>query len=412
MAILEGIIQNIFFLFRAAWWLLVPASLFFIFADLWLYYVRTLTIRGISWTLLEIKIPKEILKTPKAMEQVFAVAHGIQSFPPKFIDKYWKGKIAEWMSFEIVGYAGGVHFFMRMPSVYRNLVESAVYAQYPDAEIKEAEDYTEIVPSILPNDSLELFGTNLILAKEDAYPIQTYPYFEAMVEEQRLDPIASLAEVMSKLKEGEMVWLQYLVRPLGDEWRKKGEELVDKLMGKSKSKKRGWIEDAVIFIKNLIHAPVVPPEWPEEKAKEPSSGPLSHGKQEVIKAIENKIGKLGFETMIRFVYIDNKDRFSRANIAAVFGAFRQFNTQHMNALRPDMGTMTVARGLFKKRKEYAKKRKIFLAYKNRGMAGKFSILNTEEMATIYHFPGISVGAPMLKPVESKRGGPPPELPVE
>lgn len=409
--LLNEILKNILTVFVATWWLVIPAALFFIFAEMWLNYVRTLFIRGISWTLLEIRIPKEILKTPKAMEQVFAAAHSIQSFPPKFWDKYWKGKVAEWMSFEIVGYAGGVHFFIRTPSAYKNLIESAIYAQYPNAEIREAEDYVDIVPSILPNESLELFGTNLILAKEDGYPIKTYEHFESPVEEQRLDPIAALAEVMSKLKEGEMIWLQYLIRPIGDDWKKKAEELIDKLLGKSKPKKRGFIEEIAVFIKNLFHAPVVYPEWPGEKAKEAKEAQLTHGRQQVIKEIENKISKLGFEANIRFVYIDNRDRFSRGNIAAVFGAFRQFNTQNLNAFRPDMDTLTAAKGLFKKRKEYLKKRKIFGAYKVRAMSGKASVLNTEELATLYHFPGKPVAAPMLKPIESKKAGPPPGLPI-
>jgi hemolysin-activating ACP:hemolysin acyltransferase len=411
--LLNEILKNILTVFIATWWIVVPLALFFIFIELWLRYVRTLFVRGMSWTFLEIKIPKEILKTPKAMEQVFAAMHSIQAFPPKLWDKYWKGRVSEWLSFEIVGYSGGVHFFVRVPSTYRNLVEAAVYAQYPNAEIRETDDYTEIVPAILPNESLELFGTNFVLAKEDGYPIQTYQYFEAQIEEQRLDPIASLAEVMSKLKEGEMIWLQYLLRPVGDEWKKKGEEIIDALLGKSKTKKRGLIEEIALLVKNFFHAPVIYPEWPgAEKGKEAMSpGQLTYGKQEVIKAVENKIAKLGFETNIRFVYIDNRDRFSRGNIAAVFGAFRQFNTQHLNAFRPDGDTITAAKGLFKKRKEYLRKRKLFGAYKSRAFAEKVSILNTEELATIYHFPGKPVAAPMLKPIESKKAGPPPGLPI-
>ena len=41
------------------------------------------------------------------------------------------------------------------------------------------------------------------------------------------------------------------------------------------------------------------------------------------------------------------------------------------------------------------------------------ILNTEELATIFHLPALAAPLPPEVPrVEAKRGGPPPELPVE
>ncbi|MBI3631452.1 MAG: hypothetical protein HY219_01115, partial [Candidatus Staskawiczbacteria bacterium] len=43
-----------------------------------------------------------------------------------------------------------------------------------------------------------------------------------------------------------------------------------------------------------------------------------------------------------------------------------------------------------------------------------AILNTEEMATLFHFPIKITGlvAPTMARVESKKGGPPPNLPIE
>jgi hypothetical protein len=40
------------------------------------------------------------------------------------------------------------------------------------------------------------------------------------------------------------------------------------------------------------------------------------------------------------------------------------------------------------------------------------ILNTEELATIYHFPALKVVTPTLVRVLSKKGEPPAGLPVE
>jgi hypothetical protein len=53
-----------------------------------------------------------------------------------------------------------------------------------------------------------------------------------------------------------------------------------------------------------------------------------------------------------------------------------------------------------------------LAPKGPGIRGTI-VLNIEELATIYHFPAkITALAPAVKPVEAKKGGPPPSLPVK
>lgn len=406
--------------FAKTWWLVAPPFLFFTFLELWLGYVRLLYLRNMQWVLLEVKVPKEITRTPKAMEQVFAAVNAIW---PKvsFWEKWLKGKVADWVSFEIVGYSGGVYFFIRLPSAYRNLIEAALYAQYPGAEITEASDYVEILPSTMPNKVYDLFGTNYVLAREDAYPIRTYEYFEDMEEERRLDPIAAITEAMSKLKSGEMIWLQLLIQPVEDDWKKKAEETINQLIGAKPKSSPSIFSAAVDLIVDLIKAPFVPPDWAvggEKKPEKKSEGPqnlvafLTTHKRDVVKAMEDKISKIGFKTNFRFLYIDRRDSFTRVNVAAVVGALQQFNTKHLNAFKPDMATMTIGKHPFKQRREYLRKRDIFTAYKFRAFAGKSFILNTEELATLYHFPSIVVAAPKLQRLEAKKGEPPPNLPIE
>ena len=43
---------------------------------------------------------------------------------------------------------------------------------------------------------------------------------------------------------------------------------------------------------------------------------------------------------------------------------------------------------------------------------KYFILNTEELATIFHLPGTEVRAPLFPRVEAKKGQPPPGLAIE
>ena len=57
---------------------------------------------SLKWVLLEIRPPREVRKSPKAMEQVFAGLHGVYVLPVKWRDRLFKGKVADWYSFEMV----------------------------------------------------------------------------------------------------------------------------------------------------------------------------------------------------------------------------------------------------------------------------------------------------------------------
>ncbi|MBI2033653.1 MAG: hypothetical protein HYT13_00985, partial [Candidatus Liptonbacteria bacterium] len=312
---------------------------------------------------------------------------------------------------------GDVHFYLRLPKQFRNLMESAIYAQYPSAEISLAEDYVKQAPKIVPNKTYDLWGIELVLQNPDPYPIRTYPMFEEAVEERRVDPVAMISEVMSKLKADEQIWIQILVRPTGGDWRKKGEEIINKMLGKEPKKKEGilnFLSPGVSF-QELARAPFEHPSIEVPKKKEEDRFRLlmlTPGEKEKVEGIERKTSKLGFETTIRFAYIDRRDSFSRDNVAAVLGAFRQFNTQNLNLLRPDKKTMTAAvHYFFKKIRLNWRRRLIFERYRDLLFNRKKPILNIEELATIYHIPITAVAAPQLLRVEAKKGGAPPTLPL-
>lgn len=395
--------------------------------DWWLLRIRKRFIDNIKWTILEVKIPKENLKSPKAMEQVFAALYATFSFGLKWIDKWWVGKVEEWMSFEMVGFAHSMHFYVYMPEKYRNLVESAFFSQYPNVEIHTAEDYTRRFGDDLPNETYDIFGTDFTLGRENYFPIKTYPFFEESIEERRLDPIATISEVMSGLKFDEMVWLQILTRPMNDTWKNEAEDLVNKIMGRVKKAPTTGFKDAIVeFLSNLIWAPVQYPAWGKGGGEEKSAGikMLTPGEQDILKAVENKISKPGFETVIRFIYLDKRDSFTASNVSAVMGAMNQFRTQHINSFRPNPGTITAPRAvgkLFRKRRLLKRKKKLFQSYLKREMPLlpkrpfalflKASILCVEELATLYHPPITAVGAPSLEPLGAKKGSAPSNLPV-
>ena len=58
-----------------------------------------------------------------------------------FIHRAWKGQIRTYFSLEIASFGGEVHFYIWCWKNYRNVVEQAMYSQYPEIELVEAEDY-------------------------------------------------------------------------------------------------------------------------------------------------------------------------------------------------------------------------------------------------------------------------------
>ena len=376
------------------------------------FYTKLKYIKEIKWVLLDLKIPQDPGKSPKATEQIFAALHGILPVPIKWKDKFFKGKMVDWFSFEIVGIGGETHFYVRTPEQYKKLVQSQIYAQYPDSEIAEvSDDYINLLPSSLPNEKYDLWGAEMVLSKEDYYPIRTYPEFEEKSSGpdyvKRIDPLASLAEVMSSLEAGESLGIQLLIRPAREAWVKKGQAEMDKLQGKKPKAGASVMSDLVFEIDKLIpgHIEI------EKTEKKPEQSQLTSGKQEAIKAAERKMSKLGYECGIRFMYVGPKETFHRAHISGVVGVLKQFALQTVNSFKMNKYTVTVGKWPFKKQKEY--NRKVFLLdkYKNRSLPMTPFILNIEELATIYHLPDIGVKSPLLPRVEAKKGEPPVGLPI-
>ncbi len=396
--------QSIASVWAWSWWIVLPVIALIILLELWEQYKRQQFYQNIPWKLLEIQVPKNILKTPKAMEQVFSAA-------------YLEGE-KHWMAFEAVGNAGETHFYLRVPSPYRNMMESAIYAQYPEAEISEVDDYLQQMPRVLPNSDFDIFGVEQTLGNGEFAPIRTYKDFEDSVEERRIDTIALLMESLSKLKDSEQMWFQFVIKPVDDKWKKSAEAMAHKLMGiepdKPKSKNPFSGFSPGVSFGEVVRAPFEHPSLeakkPTEAAKTPKN--MKPGEKDLAEGIRMKMAKLAFQTTIRFLYVDRRASFAKDNTNAAAAFFRQFNTQHLNYFKVDKETMTAgAKGLFKNWKLAFRKQAFYDAYAHARPRNNKCVLNTEELATIYHFPINAVGTTELAKVPSRKAGPPASLPL-
>lgn len=412
------ILNQVWQILWAWWWLPLPFILFPLLQFYYLFWIRVRWDAKIERVLLEIKIPREVLKPIKAMEYVFAGFHGIHD-PANFREKWIDGQFQVALSLEIVSLGGEPHFYIRTPAPLRKLIESSIYAQYPEAEISQVDDYTKNVPQDIPKAGWDLWGSDFIMTKEDCYPIKTYRQFEVereTKEEKRVDPLSQLLEGMTVLQPGEQLWVQIVAKPIIDEipWVKRGRQIVDRLVRRPIPKvPRPIIQEAAEI---LILGPQ--PTAPAEREIIPPEMKLTPGEREIVTAIEEKIGKFGFEANIRFIYLGKEDVFFKPNVRIPMGFFKTVSTLNLNGLRPLRSTMTKIMWFFRNRRLYLRKRRLFRYYQKRWPTffprrGGTYILNTEELATLFHFPGrIVAPAPTLPRVEAKKGEPPPGLPIE
>ncbi|MBI4262714.1 hypothetical protein HY624_04285 [Candidatus Uhrbacteria bacterium] len=379
---------------------------------------------SVKFIVLAIDVPRDNEQGPKAVENIFshfAGTHGSINLWQKYVE----GQAQLTMSLEIVSIDGYVQFMMRLPEVWRDIVESAIYAQYPDAEIEEVDDYTQYVPQHWPHPEYKFFGLEYKLFKHEAYPIRTYEEFEDKLEGEFKDPMAALLEAMSSLRKGEQVWVQYVITPINDKWVKGVEEVVNKLAGiKEEHAGPAWYVRAVSFPFTVLgmvwgHVIGTPQEAHEEKKDDGPHSLMMHltpGLKDDILAIEEKADKIGFKTKIRVMYIARKEVYSKPRgIGSIIGALKQYNTINLNRFDICKKVWTQAYYIFPQWRIARRQNKLFDAYKFRsnwrGDVQGGGVLNIEELASLWHFPVVAVRAALVKKTEAKKREPPVELPV-
>jgi len=433
--LLQPVWESVWAVIRVWWWLPLPLILWKPFSFLWLWWRTDIFLKKTKFILLEIKIPKEVLKPIRAMEIVIDGLWQIIYDPPDWWEKWIDGKIDPSLSysFEIASINGEPHFFIRIPESGREPIEAAIYSQYSEAEISVVDDYTKYVPQDIPNKDWDLWAADYRLLKEDPYPIKTYPKFETEhepLEEKRIDPLAGLLEAMAKIKPGEQLWVQIGASPVTEEessWIKEGKKIRDELARRIKKtplRKPMLMEAVDVLVTGE------PPGVSKEEEKEfiPPEMKLTPGEREIITEVEQKIAKRGYLTNIRFIYLGKRDVFFKPKLRLVLAFFSVFFTQNLNALVPWGKTLTkihkswfLPLNLIFNRRLYLRKRAIFRRYKLRNhplfpRKGRWPsdfILNTEELATVFHFPGRVVApAPFVERIEAKKGEAPPGLPTE
>lgn len=302
---------------------------------------RVLESKGLNLVYYEVKLPKNNEVEIKAAEQMFTGFVGIGE-KLKGIKKYLGART--FISFEVVAFKESIKFFVVCPQKISTIVDRQINGTYPQAEIIKVKEY-----NLFPDNGFVAYAS-MGLEKTDKIPYQTY-------DELPVDTLATLADVFSKLSTGESAALQVLISPAGTD----------------------WINQSKRYVENIRES---------AKPKEGEVAPSRPAEEEsTLALIEKKSQKSGFYTDIRIVVVSESQQMADNHLSNILSTFDQYTKEGGNRfkkLSKDSSIKTIAKDF---------------VYR---IPRQTLILNTAELATLFHFPNKNVQAPHLKWLLSKR----------
>lgn len=306
--------------------------------------------KSIDSVLLQIAVPRNNETKIDVMEQLIAGLYSIKKGG-------WKQKfsVQPSISLEIVAKQEDIRFYVWVPTKLKDLVEKQINGAYPEAEILEIDEYN------IFEEGGKVAYKALQLGKSNFYPLKTF-------KDLATDPMLGITSALAKMGPGDAAVIQIIISPAESDWQKAGGKFV------SDTKKQ---------------------ESDAEKAKFSTSG-------KTLEAIEAKTSKPGFETSIRIIAVSKDEETAKGTVTNIVGAFAQFAGDLNN---------------LKSRKIYRKSAFMedFL-YRYQPMfnilGNHASILNSEELATIFHFPNKQVTTPHIYWLNAKTAPAPAQIPTE
>ena len=306
-------------------------------------------------TLLQVALPRENEIKIDAAEQLFSSFASMRKGGRlSFL------KLQPHLSFEIVGMPGDIRFYVNTPNKFKDLVEKQINGAYPDAEIRVVEERTQKEGYVLGNeyniftDTAKVAFASLKLKNSDYLPAKVF-------KDLPTDPLSSITSVLAKMTLGEGAAVQILISPASSKWKKFGRKYI------ARTKKNESNPETAKY------------------AADPKE----------LEGIENKIGKPGFNTIVRIVVSSSTVESAQAHLGNIVSAFSQFDG---------------ANSFTKNKHRFKGMFMTDFIYRYMPMRGQTAVLTSEELATVFHFPNKSVSTPHIFWISSKRAPAPAQIP--
>ncbi len=301
---------------------------------------------SLQFVVLQIKVPRGNEVKIDAAEQLFGTFASLRKSGGMFSSL----QAQPHLSFEIVATHESIKFFVSCHKSHRDLLEKQIHGAYPDAEIKEVPEYN------IFSETGKTAYAQLKLKNADYFPIKTF-------RDLPTDPLSSLTSGLAKMQLGEGAAVQLIISPAGNSWKDKGKAF-------AKKEKEPGTEKS----------PKAPPD-----AKQ-------------LEAVEGKITRAGFNTVVRIVTSSTSEESAKAHLTNIKSAFEQFSGPYNG---------------FSGAKVYSEKG--FLTDFIYRYLPKFSptpVLTADELSSIFHFPNKSIETPYINWLSSKRAPAPEKVPTE
>lgn len=306
--------------------------------------------RSLESVLLEITVSKNNEVKPDAMEQMIASLYSIKK-------KGWNTRVVGQpaVSFEIVARKEQIVFYVWTLKNLKDLIEKQIHGAYPDAHVLEVEEYN------IFSEKGKVAYKALQLKKDNHLSIKTF-------KDLPTDPLAAITSSLAKMGEDEAAAVQVLISPAESSWQKAGRSFI------SSTKKS---------------------ESNPEEAKYTTSA-------KTLESVENKVSKPGFETSIRIIVVSHTEDSASIHLNNLVSAFSQFESDQNGF----SGRSVRRKGAFIEDFIY-RYHPIFNFGSNR-----VSILNSEELATIFHFPNKLITTPHIHWLNAKTAPAPALIPTQ
>ncbi|MBX4186849.1 MAG: type IV secretion system DNA-binding domain-containing protein [Candidatus Doudnabacteria bacterium] len=388
----------IFWLILVAMMGLVILLLYFMFMDL--LRKKSWAPRILDSVFLEVSIPKENSDLEKEAQKeeknMIAIAEQFFSTIGTVSDErgmeHFLG-INEYIGFEIAAHHKRISFYINVPRRLQNLVEKQLQAQYPKAQIDQVKPYNIFTPTS------QVAAAELALQKSYAFPLRTYKAMET-------DPLNSLSNSLSKLSEEEGASIQLLISPATEHWQAKPRRYALQIQqGRNpdvvtSSKFHKGMNGFFRLFGQMFDAFFNPtkPRQMKPGYMDPSglTKPLSLTpmQQEMIKKFEEKASRGGFRFNLRLVSSSTDAVTAQSNLKNILSSFMQYSMPPFNGFK-----------VAKRPQQQIISDFIFRVFRNTK-----AILNTEELASLWHLPTRFIETPNIKWLQAKKAPAPTNVP--
>ena len=301
---------------------------------------------------------------------------------------YWLFGRSDQFSFEIVASKKQIAFYVAAPRTSARYIEQQIQAHYSDAMIELVPDYNFFGKQSVAKASY------IQTKRSFVYPIKTYNKMET-------DPMSSLINVMSKLSEDESLAVQYIVRSANKKWHRKITR-VFRLIRRGKPLHEALRvttgHQVLHFFLEFFKVVFMSRDREKEKAQNSSMMKQNQMDEAIMKNLEEKNGKAGIDVNIRIIANASTEERADLLLSNIVSAYSQCNLyEYGNQFNNDKRT----------------RKNIIDDFIYRRFDEKIlSVLNTEELATVYHLPLKWLETPNIMWLTAKYAPAPTNIPAE